>query len=111
MKTSTFKFLDRNGLFADLLIQKSEHQRLTGKSAVYVPLADITPSKLRKDDNDSENANEMARMANVNSNVNLRDELRQIPEAPMADGDNGEKIESLQERDGEDEDGDDEGQA
>ena len=40
MKSATFEFLDKHGLFADLILHKAEHQKLTGNSA-QVPLAHI----------------------------------------------------------------------
>ena len=36
MRTGTFEFLDRYGLFAELLIQKADHAKMTEESA---PLA------------------------------------------------------------------------
>ena len=44
MKTATFEFLDKNGLFADLLLQKLEHQKLTG---MVQPLENILPAEKR----------------------------------------------------------------
>ena len=36
MRTGTFEFLDRYGFFADLLLQKADHAKMTGEGA---PLA------------------------------------------------------------------------
>ena len=42
MNTATFEFLDRHGLFADLLLQKIEHKKLMG---MVHPLANIQPAE------------------------------------------------------------------
>ena len=43
MRTGTFEFLDRYGLFADLLLQKADHAKMTGEGA---PLALVAAASI-----------------------------------------------------------------